>query len=169
MTPPPQVTLDSFDFVNKPQIAEPGIPDPNKKLTRDEKREKKKFIDTMMYGLSAPMVFSAGGWGEDFPKNQIERANILRLAMCSKCIEEQMCTKFDAMAYLNTASMEAPFDHEWYRIYMHTFREALPKEYKLLTEDPNIDAKDSDLYENEIESLDRLRRWIFKKQVNNLK
>ena len=163
-----QTVLDSFDLTDTAQEIVKVEPE-KKPMTGKEKREQKKFVTTIMYGLQSPMVFSAGGWGEDFPKDKIEMASILRLAGCIKCIKEEMCTKYDAMCYLNTASMEAPFTHQWYKIYMHTFREAAPDMWKNLIEGDKWIERDADLEENEMDSLNRLRRWIFKRQIDHVK
>ena len=163
-----QSVLDSFNMEETPQEVEKVDP-PKKPMSGKEKREFNKFSKMLMYGLQAPMVFSAGGWGEDFPKDKIEMASILRLASCSKCFDEEMSTKYDAMCYLNTASMEAPFTHQWYKIYMHTFREAAPDMWKTLIEGDKWIERDAELEQNEVESLNRLRRWIFKCQLRNLK
>jgi len=163
-----QLSLDGFNMEEGP--SDPIEIKPEKrKMTRADKKEEKNFCDTLAYGLQSPMIFSGGGWGNDFPKDKIEMAGIQRLAQCAKCFDEKMCTLYDAMCYLNTASMENPFTHEWYKIYMHTFREAAPDMWKQLIAGDKWIEKDAELYENEVDSLNRLRSWIYKKQVDHIK
>ena len=169
MTPPEiQTTFENFDFTNKPQQVEPLEPE-TKPQSASDKREEKKFVDTLMYGLSSPMVYAPGGWGDSFPKATVEMANILRLAHCSDCIDNELCTMYDAMLYMSTCSNVAPLQHSWYKIYMHSFREGNPTQWKILIKDDEWMERDADLNENELYDLKRLRSWIFKRQISYIK
>lgn len=163
-----QSNLKDFDFEYKPQIAVPVEP-VLRKLNRQEKSEQKKFVNTLMYGLRAPMVFGTGGWGNDFPESQHQMRNMILLASCSKCADEEKCIMFDVMAYMWSVAFEAPLQKTWQKIYFHAFRESLPKEWKLLVEDNPDFERDAELFENEIDDMNRLRRWIFKRQMDHIK
>lgn len=162
-----QTTLDSFDMTPTLQIpdrVESSIPS-KKPSSRDES----KFVKIMMYGLTAPFVFSAGGWGETFPEDLLQRGRMLRLAHSIKCIDEEKCTIFDAMAYMYSASFEAPLSHEWMKIYLYTYKIAVPEKFEILKSDDTYAERDSELDQNEMYDLDRLRNWIFKRQIQSIK
>lgn len=175
---PLEVQTSFDDFLNYNKTEEPKV-DWNKptedkktverKLNREEKKAQKEFVDTVMYGLSAALIFSPGGWGEDFPKSTIEMANIHRLAQAAKCYDEQKCTMMDAALYMSTCSMVAPLTHEWYKIYMHAFSKSMPDKFKILFEDEKSVKQDAELEANEVDDLNRLRHWIFKHQIEYIK
>jgi len=170
--PPPQLSLDGFNMEEGP--SEPIEFKPEKrKLTREEKKDEKNFVDTILYGLSAPLIFGPGGWGESYPEDMRSLGRIMRLASAAKCHDTQMSNKFDAHAYLYSMSMLAPMGHSWTKIFFHCFREAHGSKWKILIEDKeckrmNLEA-DANLEENEVDMLNRLRRWIYKNQVEAIK
>lgn len=178
---PPQKTLNEF-FIEKYGIAVPDILDktksepipdpklkPEKKLTRDEKREQKKFVDTMMYGLTAPIIFGSRQWASSYPVKQIEYARMIRLAKAIECCDTEMCTLTDMVAFFYPLSMDAPLRHEYYKMYLYAYKYGLPTEWKLLIKsDPDI-ARDAELHENEMSELRIIRRKIFNRQMTHVK
>lgn len=163
-----QKTLADFDLENKPQIADPVKTD-KKPMTREEKKHQKIFVDTIMYGLRSPFIFPPGGWGDSFPKSILDMANMHRLIQSIQCFDSKMSTMTDAALYLSCQSLVAPLSREWYKVYMHAFSKSMPDKFKILIEDDKWIENDSHLEDNEMESLDRLRAWIFKKQIEQIK
>lgn len=163
LTPPPQLSLDGFDMTNGPSEPVP------KKMTREEKKDQKIFVDTVMYGLSAPLIFPPGGWGESYPKERANYASIIRLASSIECYKSQMCTVMDAHAYLFAQGLVAPFTHSWSKIFFYCMSKALSKEWKIMVADDKWLERDAELDINEIDDLNRLRSWIFKHQVKYVK
>lgn len=140
-----------------------------KPLSREEKQEQKKFVDTMMYGLTAPIVFGSSQWASMFPKDMLERAKMMRLAKAIECMDSEMCTWLDTVAWFYPLSMDAPLRHEYYKMYLHSYKNGLPDKWKLLIEsDPDI-ARDADLHENEVQELNSIRRKIFRRQIDWVK
>jgi len=168
MSPPPQLNLDGFNM-------QQGKSDPieyevvKRKLSREEKKEEKIFVDTILYGLSAPLIFGPGGWGETYPDEMRSFGRIIRLAESIKSHDSQMCNKFDAHAYLYSMNFVAPMGHSWTKIYFHCFAAAHNDKWKILLEDPMFSKMDIELDTNEEYDLNRLRRWIYKNQVEAIK
>lgn len=163
-----QKTLSQFFSEKYNQSPEPKNKTPKKPSKKSSDREEKKFVKTMMYGLTAPLVFGSGGWGETFPKDMREYGSIIRLANAITCMEQEMCTLFDAMAYMYSISFEALLRHDAMKMYMYTYKHAAPDKWKILIEsDPDMERY-TDLYDNEKEELGRLRRWIFRRQISRI-
>ena len=174
--PPPQLNLDGFNMEEGPSDPIKDDDDDDvkpKKLTREEKKEEKNFVDTILYGLSAPLIFGPGGWGETYPDEMRSLGRIMRLAEAAKIHDSQMSNKFDAHAYLYSMSFLSAMGHSWTRIFFHCFREAHGSKWKILINDPECKRMrledDANLDPNEVEMLDRLRRWIYKNQVQAIK
>ncbi|MCV0398531.1 MAG: hypothetical protein K5785_00895 [Nitrosarchaeum sp.] len=163
---PPQKTLSEFFKEKYKQLPPP------KKINNIPKkhpdREKKKFVKTMMYGLTAPLVFGPGTWGETFPQDMTERGRMLRLASAIKCIDHEMCTLFDAMAYMYSISFEAPLRHDAMKMYMYLYKHSVPEKWKILVESDPEYERYSELYDNEMQEVNQLRRWIFRRQISSI-
>lgn len=184
MTPPPQSKIDGFfapeilDDVKKERqdtlkkLSEQKIEpkeQPEPKLSREEKKEKKIFVDTIMYGLTAPILFGSSQWASSYPAKQIEYASIIRLAKAIECFDTEMCTLTDIVAFFYPLSMDAPLRREYYKMYLYAYKHGLPTEWKaLIKSDPDID-RDTELYENEHEELRMIRRKVFRKQMEYVK
>ena len=84
-------------------------------------------------------------------------------------MDEEKCIMFDVMGYMWSVAFEAPLQKEYQKIYFHAFRESLPKEWKILVESDSTAEQDAELYDNEMDTLNRLRKWIFQKQMKAIK
>lgn len=117
-----------------------------------------------MYPLTAPYVTWPGYEYLYHSNDNKTKALARRLASYEEIQREKMCTEFEAMMYISTATLVAPPTHEWYRIYMYLFQKEMPQaaEANDLTEVKELDA-------GEREALDGLRRWIYKTQVLHMK
>lgn len=168
---PPQNKLDQY-FVTDSSILEKSkepIEEPERKLTRDEKREQKKFVDTIMYGLTAPIVFGSRQWASSFPQDLIEKARMMRILKAAECMDQQMCTYLDCVAFFYPPSMDAPLRHEYVKMYMYVYKHGMPDKWKLLIEmDPDMERM-TDLHENEHEELRIIRKRIFNRQISQVK
>ena len=74
-----------------------------------------------------------------------------------------MCTEFEAMLYVSTASLAQPLTHNWVEIYMWLFRHWNSQQ----VDEIEIDGHELD--RGQVEHLNRLRRWIYPTQLNHLK
>ena len=87
------------------------------------------------------------------------------MARHKEIFENEECTEFEAMLYISTVTLEHPVSHDWYGIYMYLFRRWSPeKALAAEIEGPNVLTK----YPQQ-EDLSRLRKWIYKTQMNRLK
>ena len=172
MSPPPQKTLSDFFSDKYGKNMPTNLPNklkPELKLSRDEKREQKKFVDTMMYGLTAPIVFGSKQWASSFPEDMLERAKMMRLAKAIECMDQEMCTYLDCVAFFYPLSMDAPLRHEYVKMYMYCYKFGLPDKWKIMIEgDPDLERM-TELHENEHEELRILRRKIFNRQMTQVK
>ncbi len=176
--PPPQIKIDEF-FKNSYVVAseEPKIEskpkelpkEPEKKLSREEKKEQKKFVDTMMYGMTAPIVFGSKQWASSFPEDMIQQARTWRLLKAAECMDQEMCTYLDCIAFFYPMTMDAPMRHEYFKMYCYVYKHGAPDKWKILVEmDPDIE-RDTVLHDNEHEELRIIRRKIFNRQMQMVK
>lgn len=156
-----QASLDSFNLEESPREIIQIEPEA-KPQTATEKREKKKFVNTLLYGLQAPFVFP-NDWAESISKESREKAKMLRLAQCAKCVDEEMSTDFEAMLYISCLSLVAPLNREWSDTYFHIFS----KYYDYSVIDDKYPAPD--IPSHHISELNRLRQMIFKRQWDSIK
>jgi hypothetical protein len=134
------------------QPEEEGAPRPSS--GRSQRQEEQRFVDGMMYLLVGPLI-GWPGW-EDLMSRHKDDIMLQRLAHGSQILKEELCTEFEAMLYLSTASLAFPMSHDWAEIYMYLFRRWRPEQAEKLDR-------------TQVEDLNRLRRWIFRTQMNHLK
>jgi len=180
---PPQKTLNEF-FKEKYHIPLPEKPTgpskPNpaiaklkepQKLTRQEKKEEKIFMDTMLYAMMAPTVWP-NDWSESYPQSTREEARTWRMIKAIECVNDQKCDIFDTLLYVSCASHNAPPNREGYCIAMH----CVEKHYGLEKLEENKEnlkwlKHDADLTHNEPAKIlmSNLRAYIFKCQMQYIK
>lgn len=142
------------------QNTSPGLDQPAPKpAARDEGEQ--QFVMQFMYMLRAPLV-GTPGWCDTL-KDRWSDALLQRLARHKETFAAQQCTEYEAMLYLSSASLEAPMPHGWAEIYFWLFSRWNPK----AAAENNIPAPELDTSQKE--DLARLRRWIFKRQIERLK
>jgi hypothetical protein len=128
---------------------------------RSERQGTDRLVDHMMYLLVGPFI-GWPGW-EDLMTRHKDDIVLKRLAHGAEILKEEMCTEFEAMLYLSTASLAHPISHDWYTVYMYLFRRWNPENAD------TIGVKVEELERNQMEDLIRLRRWIFRTQMDHLK
>ncbi len=141
-----------------PEAQDPPTPKPRSK---SPEKESKEFAQLFVHILRAPIV-GMPGW-VDTLKDQWDKVLIQRLAHHQDFMEG-MCTEYEAMLYISTATLTAPPSHNWLNIYMWLFNRCMPEAAKA-----NDLASPAKLEGSEAEDLERLRRWIFKRQALHLK
>ncbi len=92
-----------------------------------------------------------------------EKTTIYRLAG-TKEIDKQRCTDYEAMLYMHTASLMNPFSHSWYKLYLHTFSKFYDINMIL-----DKDEKLEKIYDNEMQDLNHLKSWIYKRQIDRIR
>lgn len=128
------------------------------------RKEERDFVDQVMYWLRAPYI-TWPGYEDIYQANDNKnKALVRRLAHHQEIHRDKMCTEWEAMLYISTATLGAPPSHSWYRIYMYLFNKEMPEAAVA-----NGLADVQELEGNEREDLMHLRRWIYKVQLLHLK
>lgn len=135
--------------------------EPEHRPRRSPQQEEARFVEQMMYLLTAPQL-SWPGW-EDLLQRHKDQITMQRLMHHREVFEQQMCTEFEAMLYVSTVTMAHPITHQWAEIYMWLFRRWNPQQAR------DIDIEERDLDQSQVEDLNRLRRWIYNQQMNRIK
>ena len=141
-----------------------GVEAVNTETSRgSQQKEAKDFVDSILYCLMAPLVLWPGY--EDSFKDRWSDVLLHRLAPGANArnYEKGLCSEFEAMLYVSTATLNAPPSERWTRIYFWLFNKWNPQ----AAIDNDIPPQELGL--NEKGDLDLLRRWIFKTQINRLK
>ena len=134
---------------------------PAPRSRRSQAQEEQLFVDQMMYMLTAPQIFHPP-W-DTLVEMHKQDVTLHRLINNKEILEKEMCSELEAMLYLSSASLEAPMRRDWMEIYFWLFNRWDAEKAKAAEiAMPNLDS-------TQIESMDRLRRWIFRTQMNHIK
>ena len=132
-------------------------------MTRKRDREGQAFVDQMMYMIVGPLI-GYPGW-EDELRNHKTEITVQRMVHHEEVFRDQVCTEFEAMLYLSTASLAQPISHDWGQVYFWLFSRWKPeiaKAQDLLPDRPELNV-------NQKDDLVGLRRWMFKQQMAHLR
>ena len=127
---------------------------------RSQKREDEQFVDQFMYLLTGPHL-AYSGFESMLPRR--DEITLQRLLHGQEIFEDEMATEFEAMLYLSTASFSSPMTHDWLAIYMWLFNRWKPETAEEL--EIGVEVLDR----NQVEELNRFRRWIYRTQMNHMK
>ena len=127
-----------------------------------------KGISEIVGVFTDPIIVFPGGWGDTLPEWLKTSITLERLAMNMKALkgEEMTGTDAEACAYLNTASLTQPMDHDWAQIYLYiagkTYEKWRTKESGVtMPEDIRVES----LNDDQIRDLNRLKEWIYRKRT----
>ena len=123
-----------------------------------------KGISEIVGCLSDPIIVFPGGWGDTLPEWLKTSITLERLAMNMKALkgEEMTGTDAEACAYLNTASLTQPMDHDWTQIYLYIAGKTYTRWKK--TEMPE-DIRVESLNDEQMRDLNRLKAWLYHQRV----
>jgi len=131
-------------------------------------RELGKGISDIVGALTDPIIVFPGGWGDTLPDWLKTAITLERLIENMKVIkgEEMAGTDAEACAYLYTASLTQPLDHDWAQIYLYIAtkvyeKQRTPQSGVTMPEDIRVES----LTRNQEDDLNRLKRWIYRKRV----
>jgi hypothetical protein len=150
-------------FALEPESAQQGDPAPpiDTGPSASSRKDAEQFVDL----LTAPYMFYPP-WNDVWGANDNKvTAKFQRLMHSQEIFETQMCTEYEAMVYVSTATLAHPPSHDWFTIYMWLFNRwnpELAKENDLLPDRPELNI-------NQREDLARLRRWIYGQQMEHMK
>lgn len=117
-----------------------------------------------MYSITAPFI-GYPGWGDDpqFWEPHKTRVTMERLLHHQETHRDKVASEYETMLYLSSASLAAPMSHDWVQAYFYLFTRCMGEQAK------EIGNEVTELGPGQREDLDRLRRWIFRVQMDHIK
>ena len=125
-------------------------------------KQVEKGISDLVGCLTDPIIVFPGGWGEDLPEWLKNAITLERLEMNMRALkgEEMTGTDAEACAYLFTAALTQPMDHDWGQIYLYIATQTYRRWGK--AEMPGDIAVDS-LNDEQMRELARLKEWLYRR------
>ena len=123
-----------------------------------------KGISDIVGVFCDPIIVFPGGWGDTLPDWLKNAITLERLAMNMRALkgEEVTGTDAEACAYLYTAALTQPIDHDWGQIYLYIATQTYRRWGK--NEMPVDSAVDS-ISDYQMSKLNRLKEWLYKKRT----
>ena len=123
-----------------------------------------KGISDIVGCLTDPILVFPGGCGVSLPDWLKSTITLERLVMNMRALkgEEMTGTDAEACAYLYTASLTFPFDHDWTQIYLYIAGKVYSSWKK--TEMPE-DIRVESLRDDQLRDLNRLKEWIYRQRA----
>ena len=127
-----------------------------------------KGISEIVGVFSDPIIVFPGGWGDSLPDWIKPAITLERLMMNMESLrgKEMTGTDAEACAYLCTASLTHPMDHDWSQIYLYiagkTYeKQRTPDSGVKMPDDIRVDKLDDE----QMRDLNRLKAWIYHKRT----
>ena len=123
-----------------------------------------KGISEIVGVFCDPIIVFPGGWGDTLPEWLKNAITMERLVMNMKALkgEEMTGTDAEACAYLNTASLTQPMDHDWAQIYLYIAGKTYTRwEKNEMPEDIRVES----LNDDQMGDLNRLKTWLYHKRT----
>lgn len=123
-----------------------------------------KGISEIVGALTDPIIVMPGGWGDTLPEWLKTAITLERLVVNMKALkgEEMTATDAEACAYLYTAGLTAPMDHDWAQIYLYIAGKVYAG---WRSKDSGVqvpeDIKVESLTKEQENDLNRLKRWMY--------
>ena len=123
-----------------------------------------KGISDIVGVFTDPIIVFPGGWGDTLPEWLKNAITLERLEMNMKALkgEEMTGTDAEACAYLYTAALTAPMDHDWGQIYLYIATQTYRRWGK--NEMPGDIALDQ-LDDGQMRDLRRLKEWLYNQRT----
>jgi len=123
-----------------------------------------KGISDLVGVFTDAIIVFPGGWGDTLPEWLKNAITLERLEMNMRALkgEEPTGTDAEACAYLFTAALTQPMDHDWAQIYLYIATQTYRRWGK--HEMPGDIAVDS-LRDDQMSDLNRLKEWLYKKRT----
>jgi len=123
-----------------------------------------KGISEIVGVFTDPIIVFPGGWGEDLPEWLKNAITLERLEMNMKALkgEEMTGTDAEACAYLFTAALTQPMNHDWGQIYLYISGKTYTRWKKSeMPEDIRVES----LRDDQVSDLNRLKEWLYRKRT----
>ena len=119
-----------------------------------------KGISEIVGVFTDPIIVFPGGWGDTLPQWLKGAITLERLVMNMRAIKgaEMTGTDAEACAYLYTAGLTQPLDHDWGQIYLYIATRTYQRWGK--NEMPQDIAVDS-ISDYQMAELYRLKKWLY--------
>ena len=127
-----------------------------------------KGISNIVGVFSDPIIVFPGGWGDSLPEWIKSTITLERLVMNMRALkgEEMTGTDAEACAYLYTASLTQPMDHDWTKIYLYiatkVYEKWRTKESGVTMPD---DIRVDSLNDEQMRDLNRLKAWLYQRRT----
>jgi len=127
-----------------------------------------KTADTMISDLvgtfTDPIIIYPGGWGDTLPDWLKEAITLERLETNVKASKGEEPAGMDAevCAYLYTAGLTAPMNHDWNQIYLYVSTKTYSKHKGSQVPD---DIRVESLSDYQMGKLNRLKSWLYHQRV----
>ena len=122
------------------------------------------MIGDLVGTLTDPIIVYPGGWGDTLPEWLKNAITLERLTENMKTCKGDQPTGTDAeaCAYLNTASLTAPMDHDWSQIYLYVASKTYRRWQKSeMPDDIRVDS----LNNQQTADLNRLKEWLYRRRT----
>ena len=131
-----------------------------------EKQQLEKGISEIVGVFTDPILVFPGGWGDTLPEWLKTAITLERLEMNMRALkgEEMTGTDAEACAYLYTAALTQPMDHDWCQIYLYIAGKTYTRWKKTETEMPE-DIRVESLSDEQMRDLNRLKAWLYQKRT----
>ena len=123
-----------------------------------------KGISDIVGVFTDPILVMPGGWGDTLPDWLKGAITMERLMSNVEALKtgEMTGTDAEACAYLYTASLEAPMDHDWTQIYLYIAGKTYQRHKQgEMPEDIRVES----LRDDQLRDLNRLKEWIYRKRT----
>jgi len=127
-----------------------------------------KGISDIVGVFTDPILVFPGGWGDTLPDWIKSSITLERLMENMKALkgEEMTGTDAEACAYLYTAGLTQPMDHDWGDIYLYI---ATKTYEKWRTKESGVempgDIRVDSLNDEQMRDLRRLKEWIYRQRT----
>ena len=124
-----------------------------------------KGISDIVGVFTDPILVMPGGWGDTLPDWLKGAITMERLMSNVEALKtgEMTGTDAEACAYLYTASLEAPMDHDWTQIYLYIAGKTYQRHKQgEMPEDIRVES----LRDDQLRDLNRLKEWIYRQRIS---
>ena len=120
-----------------------------------------KHMDDLVGVFSDPILAFPGGWGDTLPEWLKNATPLERLEMNMRELRGEAPTGTDAeaCAYLYTAALTQPMDHDWGQIYLYIATKTYQRWGK--NEMPQKIAVES-ITDDQMRDLNELKAWLYR-------
>ena len=139
-------------------------PETDKARTTIKQKSGEHHISELVGAIADPIIAFPGGWGDTIPDWLKNAITLERLEMNMRELkgEDPTGTDGEACAYLYTAALTQPLDHDWVEIYLYIATKIYSRWGK--SEMPQ-DIKVESLRDDQKADFNRLKRWLYQQRT----